>query len=955
MNSSARRSVLIVEDDSLIALDLQRMVGILGYDVLWIASSAEEALARALARRPDIVLMKLRLKAPLDGIAAAKMLQKHMDVPVVYLTDNADLASIDAAKPMMSYGYLQSPIAEADLRGAIELGLFQYAASKTFQDSDQRFERAIRATGDGIFEWENGEIRGSLWVSPRWWEILGYDLEAPSVITAAVMTEMIHPDDRAFVTAAVAAAANSGEPISLELRMRKREGEWVWVHLRSVAIRSADGRTVASGSIRDITARKRAEENLRTALASTRALYELTGAMLSHHDLVDLLQAVVNTVAEILPADSVALATFDMDARRVIHCLRGGSGAKLPDAADTFDELVQGLTGWVMKERQPALSPKKPPDQREQRDDQKRRADTHCGDTIVVPLICQNRLLGTMTAVNSPDGVEFGQKQVALMMSIASHAAIAMTTAELYTKLQLANESLQLEIADRKRADERFRLAIEAAPTGMLLMNVTGSIVLINAQIEHLFGYSREELLGKQIEMLVPARFRVHHPDFRVAFFAAPTVRKMGAGRELYGLRKDGSEVPIEIGLNPLHTSEGDFVLSSIVDLSQRRAIERLRTDFVSTVSHELRTPLTSISGSLGLLQSGAMGALSEKVESMIRIAYKNSARLVRIINDILDIGKLEAGQLALQIVSISLSELLQQAIEGNSSYAEKYEVRFLLNGASGGERVMADPDRLMQVVTNLLSNAAKFSPPGADVLIRILPGEATTRVEVQDFGPGIDEAFKDRIFEKFAQADASASRRFEGTGLGLSIARKLVEAMGGNIGFTTVMGQGTVFYFELPRTTAPAVRRVDPLSDTDWHRALRENSVPGGTDSAVQRVLYIEEADDDVVAVVRATLAGRADIVLAQGLWHAKQLLNQEHFDVIVLDEASSDRSAIGRTDPIPDLVVHAVPIVVLSDSESPKQIGGFVGETLVKSRVSAAHVAATILSYLPPPIDFS
>ena len=956
MNFSARRSVLIVEDDSVVAFEIQKMVGNLGYDAFAIASSGEEALTRAQVRRPDTVLMKLRMKMPLDGITAAETLQKHMDVPVIYLTADADTATIDAAKSMMTYGYLRNPITAAGLRSAIEFALYKHDTSKTLQVTDQRIERAIRGTRDGIFEWQDGENRGNLWVSPRWWEILGYDLETSPVITAAAMTEMIHPDDRTFVTDALAAAAKSGEPISLEHRMRTRQDEWVWVHLRSVAIRSADGRTVVSGSMRDITPRKRAEENLRTSLASTRALYELTGAMISHHDLVDLLQAVVNTVADILPAESVALVTFDLDMRRVVHCLRGGVGAKQLDAAVTFDELLRGSSGWVMRELLPALVPKTPPDSRERRDVDRRTAETLSGDVIVVPLICQNRLLGTMTAVNSPDGAGFGQKQVDLMMSIASHAAIAMTTAELYTRLQLANESLQHEIADRKRADERFRLAIEAAPTGMLLMNLTGSIVLINAQIEQLFGYSREELLGKQIEMLVPERFRVHHPDFRVAFFAAPAVRKMGAGRELYGLRKDGTEVPIEIGLNPLHTSEGDFVLSSIVDLSQRRAIERLRTDFVSTVSHELRTPLTSISGSLGLLQSGAMGTLSEKAESMIRIAYKNSARLVRIINDILDIGKLEAGQLALQIVSISLSELLQQAIEGNSSYAQKYEVRFVLDGAPESDRVMADPDRLMQVVTNLLSNAAKFSPPGADVLIRVLPGESTTRVEVQDFGPGIDDAFKDRIFEKFAQADASASRRFEGTGLGLSIARKLVEAMGGSIGFTTVIRRGTTFYFELPRTeAAPAVRRVESLSDTDVHRALRESPVLVSADTAVQRVLYIEQVDDDLVTVVRATLAGRADIVLAHGLWDAKRLLNQEHFDLIVLDETSSDRDAIGRTDPIADLVVHAVPIVVLSGRETPQPISSFVGATLVKSQVSPAHVAATILSYLSPPIDFS
>ncbi len=394
------------------------------------------------------------------------------------------------------------------------------------------------------------------------------------------------------------------------------------------------------------------------------------------------------------------------------------------------------------------------------------------------------------------------------------------------------------DITERKRADEKFRLAIDAAPTGMLLMNLTGAIVLVNAQIEHLFGYSRAELLGKQIEMLVPERFRTHHPEFRVGFFSAPTVRKMGAGRELYGVRKDGSEVPIEIGLNPLHTSEGEFVLSSIVDLSQRRAMERLRTDFVSTVSHELRTPLTSISGSLGLLQSGAMGSLSEKAEAMIRIAYKNSARLVRIINDILDIGKLEAGQLALQTESISMSDLLHQAVEVNSGYAERYEVRFLLDAAPEDDEVMADPDRLMQVVTNLLSNAAKFSPPGADVMLRVRPGESTVRVEVQDFGPGIEDEFKDRVFEKFAQADASASRRFEGTGLGLSIARKLIEAMGGSIGFTTAVGRGTIFYLELPRMDAVmAANRGEPNYGSAAARTHIDHAAPAAESTAAHKL----------------------------------------------------------------------------------------------------------------------
>jgi PAS domain S-box-containing protein len=504
------------------------------------------------------------------------------------------------------------------------------------------------------------------------------------------------------------------------------------------------------------------------------------------------------------------------------------------------------------------------------------------------------------------------------------------------------------DITERKNADEQFRLAIEAAPTGMLLMDLKGSIVLVNAQIERLFGYPRSELLGQPMDMLVPERFRASIPDFSSGSFSAPTAR----AAELYGLCKDGSEVPIEIGLNPLLTSEGKFVLSSIVDLSQRLEIERIRNEFISTVSHELRTPLTSIRGSLGLLQSGAMGALPGKAAEMVAIAYKNSGRLVRIINDILDIGTIDAGKLALQMRIVTLAELLRQSIEANAGFAEKCEVRLVLEHVSANDRVMADPDRLMQVVANLLSNAAKFSPPGSDVLIRVRPGSTTMRIEVQDSGSGIPEEFKAHIFAKFAQADASATRRFEGTGLGLSIARKLTEAMGGSIGFDSIVGQGSVFYIELPRMdAAPTMLRATPLSETAAYKVLVGLADSGelGASAIVPRLLYVED-DEDLISVIRAALAGRVEVVPARSLREADLLLREEEFGLVIFDQFLPDGNAIGLVDRIAEYAGHPVPMIILSAADVPHDAYAKVAAVLIKSQVSAAQVATTILSYLAP-----
>jgi signal transduction histidine kinase len=234
---------------------------------------------------------------------------------------------------------------------------------------------------------------------------------------------------------------------------------------------------------------------------------------------------------------------------------------------------------------------------------------------------------------------------------------------------------------------------------------------------------------------------------------------------------------------------------------TERKRLERLKDEFVSTVSHELRTPLTSITGSLGLLMGKAAGNLSEPAARLLEIAHNNSQRLVRLVNDILDIEKLESGRAVFDFRQIQVRSLVEQTVESIRGYAEGHRVKVRIEAAAAVDDIRADTDRLAQVVTNLLSNAIKFSPPDGEVVIAVeKEAEAdAVRITVRDHGPGISADFKSRIFERFAQADATNARRKGGTGLGLSIAKQIIDRLGGDIGFADAPGGGTIFHVELP------------------------------------------------------------------------------------------------------------------------------------------------------------
>ena len=375
-------------------------------------------------------------------------------------------------------------------------------------------------------------------------------------------------------------------------------------------------------------------------------------------------------------------------------------------------------------------------------------------------------------------------------------------------------------IGRRHFAEERFRLAVDSCPGCMIMIDGAGIILLVNAETEKLLQYRREELIGQSTEILIPPRYRSEFPQYLKAF--CDDHRPMGKSGELFGLRKDGTEILVELGLNPIQMPDGSVVILGVVnDISDRKHNEELKDEFVAMVSHELRTPLTSIAASLGLLVADPAGNHSDVAMRLLRIAHCNSQRLVRLINDILDIEKIESGNVEFHLESLAVRPLVEQAIECNRGFADQFGVVVRLDAVSADAIVRADFDRLTQVITNLLSNAAKFSPPGGEVLVTIETIEPQVRITVRDHGPGIPAAFQPRVFERFTQAESPDVRKKGGNGLGLSIVKQIVTKLGGAVGFESIPGEGTIFHVDLPLCAAESKTSTDQRDDTQ----LRETA----------------------------------------------------------------------------------------------------------------------------------
>ncbi len=398
-------------------------------------------------------------------------------------------------------------------------------------------------------------------------------------------------------------------------------------------------------------------------------------------------------------------------------------------------------------------------------------------------------------------GIAYRLNQVFYSGYRLRHAYNRLT--EDYTSL---NRQLEHQIGDLLEARQevetsgrKLALFAERAPISVIEMDANSTILEMNPAAENMFGYSALELIGRSaLRSLFPPDESGLTPPWWDKFVAdkAPVARMRARC-----LRRDGLEIFCEFTLTPLVNETGDMlsIIAQCQDITQQLEAERLKKEFTSTLSHELRTPLTSIIGALQLLSMGAAGEVNRDVTELASVAERNAQRLLDLINDLLDIDKIESGKFTLMPEDISLEELVRESLILNKSFAERFKVALEVRGELGAAPVHADRKRLMQVLTNLLSNAAKFSPTGAAVEVHMRQDKGTVRVEVSDRGPGIPGDFRDRMFTRFAQADSTVTRQKGGTGLGLAISKRLVELMDGHIGFDDRDGGGSTFYFELP------------------------------------------------------------------------------------------------------------------------------------------------------------
>jgi PAS domain S-box-containing protein len=507
----------------------------------------------------------------------------------------------------------------------------------------------------------------------------------------------------------------------------------------------------------------------------------------------------------------------------------------------------------------------------------------------------------------------------------------------------VSTRAILRDVTERRKAEEALR--VSEARTRSILDNMLGGLITVSARgiiesvnpaARRIFGHSEEELVGRHLSLLM-APVADQETFLRDAF-----QRALGRVSEWQGRRADGQLFPFELSMFEFQTPAGRFYAGSIQDVSERREVERLKKEFVSTVSHELRTPLTSIRGSLSLLAGGVLGDLPDEAKDVLAIAERNVVRLIGLINDILDLERLETGRIEMHMADVPLAEVFARSVEAVRAVAEQQQIRIDVRPSEA--IVRGDGDRLVQVVVNLLGNAVKFSPAGAPVTLEATEAGDLVEVRVVDRGRGVPRQAQQAIFERFKQVEASDQREKGGTGLGLAICRTIVEQHHGAIGVISEEGRGSIFWFRLP-----SARAHDPFLVSLHEPALAAADGPPGD-------VVLADRDEAMLGVMaRQLLREGLAVRTATSGGAALALLEERAPALLVLDLEVSGPDGFGVVEALrarPALA--SLPVLVYTDRDvsaaERERLGAGRLAYLTKSRASEEEFRRQVQELLAP-----
>ncbi|HEY4757203.1 MAG TPA: PAS domain S-box protein, partial [Chthoniobacterales bacterium] len=488
------------------------------------------------------------------------------------------------------------------------------------------------------------------------------------------------------------------------------------------------------------------------------------------------------------------------------------------------------------------------------------------------------------------------------------------------------------DITERSKADQKFKSLLESAPDAIVIVDGKGRIVLVNSQTDKIFGYPREELLGKQTEILMPGGFKGEQAAHSRALVGNSNGQPMGAGLELFGQRKDGSQFPVEISLSPLETNDGTLAMAVIRDTTDRKRVERelhtakeeaerankAKSEFLSRMSHELRTPLNAILGFGQLIEKQSPAGTLRTRASHITGAGRH---LLNLINEVLDISRIEAGAMQLSFEPVCLANVLDEALDIMRPLAAEHGIEFSAPArVDPPVYVEADLHRFKQVLLNLFSNAVKYSPENGKVSISYRSsGEKTIRIVVADMGAGIASEKLSRLFTPFDRLGAEQSA-VEGTGLGLALSARIMHAMGGGIGASSALGRGSSFWVDLPQAEPPSIQSAENHN---------EATVPQWNCDADKRtILYIEDNLSNL-NLVQEILRQQPQVELLSAMQGRLGLdLARKHSpDLILLDIHLPDLNGWEVFSQLRSAeITRNIPVIVISADATPRQIHQFM-----------------------------